>query len=79
MTETSVSSSAADIAQAVQSKKISALDAAEAALKRIATHNPVLNDLTDVTRIARAPKPKRSMPQSRPATASARSPAYRLR
>jgi 1-carboxybiuret hydrolase len=49
MTETSVSSSAADIAQAVQSKKISALDAAEAALKRIATHNPVLNAFTDVT------------------------------
>jgi len=49
MTETSVSSSAADIAQAVQRKKISALGAVEAALKRIATHDPVFNAFTDVT------------------------------
>ena len=49
MTETSVSPSAADIAQAVQGKKISALDATETALKRIAKYNPVLNAFTDVT------------------------------
>jgi AtzE family amidohydrolase len=49
MTEISVSPSAADVAQAVQAKKISALDATEAALKRIAKHNPVLNAFTDVT------------------------------
>ena len=49
MTESSVSPSAADIAQAVQGKKISALDATEAALQRIAKYNPVLNAFTDVT------------------------------
>jgi 1-carboxybiuret hydrolase len=49
MTEISVSPSAADVAQAVQAKKISALDATEAALKRIAKHNSVLNAFTDVT------------------------------
>jgi AtzE family amidohydrolase len=49
MIETSVSPSAADIAQAVQGKKISALDATETALTRIARHNPVLNAFTDVT------------------------------
>jgi 1-carboxybiuret hydrolase len=49
MTEISIPTTAADIAQAVQRKKISALDAAEAALKRIATHDPVLNAFTDVT------------------------------
>src|SRR6476620_11853909 len=49
MTEISVSPSAADVAQAVQAKKISALDATEAALARIGKHNPVLNAFTDVT------------------------------
>ncbi len=49
MTESYVSPSAADIAQAVQGKKISALDATEAALQRIAKYNPVLNAFTDVT------------------------------
>ena len=49
MTESSVSPSAADIAQAVQGKKISALDATETVLKRIAKYNPVLNAFTDVT------------------------------
>jgi aspartyl-tRNA(Asn)/glutamyl-tRNA(Gln) amidotransferase subunit A len=49
MTESSVSPSAADIAQAVQGRKISALDATEAALQRIAKYNPVLNAFTDVT------------------------------
>src|SRR5258708_34811104 len=49
MTESSVSPSAAEIAQAVQGKKISALDATEAALQRIAKYNPVLNAFTDMT------------------------------
>jgi 1-carboxybiuret hydrolase len=49
MTETSVTPSAADIAQAVQGRRMSALDAIEAALKRIARHDPVLNAFTDVT------------------------------
>ncbi|MGM4915633.1 AtzE family amidohydrolase [Tardiphaga sp. 813_E8_N1_3] len=40
---------ASEIAQAVASKKISALAVIEAALARIAQHNPVLNAFTDVT------------------------------
>jgi AtzE family amidohydrolase len=40
---------ASEIAQAVASKKISALSVTEAALARIATHDPVLNAFTDVT------------------------------
>jgi aspartyl-tRNA(Asn)/glutamyl-tRNA(Gln) amidotransferase subunit A len=40
---------ASDIAQAVAAKKISALAVTEAALARIAQHNPVLNAFTDVT------------------------------
>ena len=41
--------SALDIAQAVKSKKFSALAAVEAALARIAKHDSVLNSFTDVT------------------------------
>src|SRR6266478_2883251 len=41
--------SASEIAQAVASRKISALAVTEAALARIAKHNPVLNAFTDVT------------------------------
>jgi 1-carboxybiuret hydrolase len=41
--------SAADIAQAVASQKMSALDVTEAALARIAKHDSVLNSFTDVT------------------------------
>jgi aspartyl-tRNA(Asn)/glutamyl-tRNA(Gln) amidotransferase subunit A len=41
--------SAADIAQAVSGLEITALDAIEAALSRIATHDKVLNAFTDVT------------------------------
>src|SRR5881392_3203970 len=41
--------SAQQIAQAVTDRKLSALDATEAALARIAKHNPVLNAFTDVT------------------------------
>ncbi|WP_298255186.1 AtzE family amidohydrolase [Bradyrhizobium sp.] len=41
--------SALDIARAVTNKKSSALEATEAALARIAKHNPVLNAFTDVT------------------------------
>ena len=41
--------SAMDIARAVKSKKSSALEVAEAALARIARHDPVLNCFTDVT------------------------------
>jgi AtzE family amidohydrolase len=40
---------ASEIAQAVAAKKISALAVTEAALARIAQHNPVLNAFTDVT------------------------------
>jgi AtzE family amidohydrolase len=40
---------ASEIAQAVASKKISALSVTEAALARIAKHDPVLNAFTDLT------------------------------
>jgi aspartyl-tRNA(Asn)/glutamyl-tRNA(Gln) amidotransferase subunit A len=40
---------ASDIAQAVAAKKMSALSVTEAALARIARHDPVLNAFTDVT------------------------------
>src|SRR4051794_3702292 len=40
--------SASEIAHAVSSRKMSALHAVEAALARIAAHNPVLNAFTDV-------------------------------
>ncbi|MCA6112452.1 AtzE family amidohydrolase [Bradyrhizobium sp. CNPSo 4026] len=46
---TDQSLSAAEIAQAVATRKLSALEATEAALARIATHNSVLNAFTDVT------------------------------
>ena len=41
--------SASEIAKAVGSGRLSALEAVEAALARIARHNPVLNAFTDVT------------------------------
>jgi aspartyl-tRNA(Asn)/glutamyl-tRNA(Gln) amidotransferase subunit A len=41
--------SASEIAQAVAGGKMSALDATEAALARIAKHDPILNSFTDVT------------------------------
>ena len=41
--------SAADIAAAVQGRKLSALAVTEAALARIARHDPILNAFTDVT------------------------------
>jgi len=41
--------SASEIAQAVIARKITALAVTEAALARIARHNPVLNAFTDVT------------------------------
>ncbi len=41
--------SASEIAQAVTGRKMSALSVTEAALARIAKHNPVLNSFTDVT------------------------------
>src|ERR1700681_315337 len=41
--------SASEIAQAVAGRKMSALAVTEAALARIAKHNPVLNAFTDVT------------------------------
>src|SRR6266513_3063731 len=49
MTATLDGLSASDIAQAVAGRKISALAVTEAALARIAKHNPVLNAFTDVT------------------------------
>ncbi|MCP1841203.1 AtzE family amidohydrolase [Bradyrhizobium sp. USDA 4524] len=49
MSETPASMSAAEIAQAVSSRKITALAATEAALARIAAHDKVLNAFTDVT------------------------------
>src|SRR5260370_20436997 len=41
--------SASEIALGVTGRKMSALDVTEAALARIAKHNPVLNSFTDVT------------------------------
>src|SRR5882757_227811 len=41
--------SAAEIAQAVAGRKVSALDVTEAALARIARHDAILNSFTDVT------------------------------
>jgi 1-carboxybiuret hydrolase len=41
--------SASEIAQAVNGRKLSALSVTEAALARIAEHDPVLNSFTDVT------------------------------
>jgi AtzE family amidohydrolase len=49
MTEKSDFLSAAEIAQAVAARKISALEATEAALTRIAKHDSILNSFTDVT------------------------------
>ncbi|MCP1829666.1 MULTISPECIES: AtzE family amidohydrolase [Bradyrhizobium] len=49
MSETPVPMSAAEIAQAVSNRKITALAATEAALARIAAHDKVLNAFTDVT------------------------------
>src|SRR5437667_5668919 len=49
MTATRDGLSASEIAQAVAGRKISALAVSEAALTRIANHNPVLNAFTDVT------------------------------
>nr|WP_225649399.1 AtzE family amidohydrolase [Bradyrhizobium australafricanum] len=49
MSEAPASMSAAEIAQAVSSRKITALAATEAALARIAAHDKVLNAFTDVT------------------------------
>ena len=49
MTEKSDGLSAQQIAQAVTDRKLSALDATEAALARIAAHDRVLNSFTDVT------------------------------
>ncbi|MGY3605794.1 MULTISPECIES: AtzE family amidohydrolase [unclassified Bradyrhizobium] len=46
---TDQSLSAADIAQAVAARKLSALEATEAALARIAKHDSVLNAFTDIT------------------------------
>src|SRR4051812_31604406 len=40
--------SASEIAHAVLAQKMSALEAVDAALARIAAHNPVLNAFTDV-------------------------------
>lgn len=49
MTANSDGLSASGIAQAVASRKVSALSVTEAALARIARHNPILNCFTDVT------------------------------
>src|SRR6478752_3624990 len=49
MTATLDGLSASEIAQGVTARKISALAVTEAALARIARHNPVLNAFTDVT------------------------------
>src|SRR5467141_4141471 len=49
MTATLDGLSASEIAQAVASRKISALAVTEATLARIAKHDPVLNAFTDVT------------------------------
>src|SRR6201994_5131774 len=46
---TAATLSAADIAKAVTSRKLSALQATEDALARIARHDGILNSFTDVT------------------------------
>ena len=49
MTADSDGLTAAQIAQGVADRKLSALEVTEATLARIAKHNPVLNAFTDVT------------------------------
>ncbi|MHC2435022.1 AtzE family amidohydrolase [Bradyrhizobium sp. USDA 4451] len=49
MSETPAFMSAAEIAQAVSNRKLTALSATEAALARIAAHDKVLNSFTDIT------------------------------
>ncbi|WP_172842084.1 AtzE family amidohydrolase [Bradyrhizobium lablabi] len=49
MTAHSDGLSASEIAEAVRGRKLSALDVTEAALARIAKHDPLLNSFTDVT------------------------------
>ncbi len=49
MTAESDGLSAAEIASAVRERKLTALGVVEAALARIARHDPVLNSFTDVT------------------------------
>src|ERR1700689_3152857 len=49
MTESSDGLSAAEIASAVAGRRLSALAVTEAALARIAKHDPILNSFTDVT------------------------------
>ncbi|WP_371814873.1 AtzE family amidohydrolase [Bradyrhizobium sp. CCBAU 51753] len=49
MSENPVPMSAAEIAQAVSGRKITAVAATEAALARIAAHDKILNSFTDVT------------------------------
>ena len=49
MTVNSDGLSAQEIAQAVAGRKMTALEATEAALARIARHDPILNSFTDVT------------------------------
>src|SRR6202051_1470290 len=48
--------SASEIAEAVKGRKLSALSVTEAALARIAKHDPVLNSFTDVTTERAPPK-----------------------
>ena len=49
MTDDSCGLTSAEIAQGVAGRKLSALQVTEAALARIAKHNPILNAFTDVT------------------------------
>jgi aspartyl-tRNA(Asn)/glutamyl-tRNA(Gln) amidotransferase subunit A len=49
MTVNSDGLSAQEIAQAVAGRKMTALEATEAALARIARHDPILSSFTDVT------------------------------
>src|SRR5258708_2541007 len=49
MTTVSDGLSASEIAQAVRGRKLSALDVIEAALARIAKHDPILNSFTHLT------------------------------
>jgi aspartyl-tRNA(Asn)/glutamyl-tRNA(Gln) amidotransferase subunit A len=49
MTAENVGLSAAEIASAVAGRKVTALSVTEAALARIAKHDPILNSFTDVT------------------------------
>ena len=67
--------SAPEIARAVTARTISAVSVTEAALARIAKHDPVLNSFTDVTADRARAKARAVDAASPPGRMPARSPA----